>query len=106
MHGVSHLIRLPHPYPPLSAKTNKFNSIHPSRPIISYHIHTFFNLDVGRGLLLWERGEAQVWLHDAELGEEGLGLVVGDGGVDDDVVSGDPVDGGGDAVLVTAAGGC
>ena len=33
--------------------------------------------------------------------EEGLGLIVGDGGVDDDVLALVPVDGGGDAVLVT-----
>jgi hypothetical protein len=52
------------------------------------------------GLLLGQRGEAQVGLDDAELGEELLGLLVLDGGVDDDVVAGDPVDGGGDLVLV------
>ena len=34
------------------------------------------------------------------VGEEGRGLVGGDGGVDDDVVTLLPVDGGGDAVLV------
>jgi hypothetical protein len=51
-------------------------------------------------LLLGERGESEVRLDDAELGEEGLGLLVLDGGVHDDVLTGDPVDGCGDAVLV------
>ena len=51
-------------------------------------------------LLLRERGEAQVGLDDAEVGEELLGLVVLDAGGDDDVVAGDPVDRGGDLVLV------
>lgn len=55
----------------------------------------------GRGLLLWERGESEVWLDDAEVWEEGLGLLVLDAGVDDNIVSWDPVDGGGDPVLVT-----
>jgi len=58
------------------------------------------DLDGGRGLLLWQRGEAEIRLDDAEFGEEGLGLFVLDAGVHDDVVSGDPVDGCGDAVLV------
>lgn len=52
-------------------------------------------------LLLGERSESEVGLDDAELGEEVLGLVVADGGVDNDIVTGDPVDGGGDLVLVT-----
>lgn len=51
-------------------------------------------------LLLRERGEAQVGLDDAEVGEELFGLVVLDAGGDDDVVAGDPVDRGGDLVLV------
>ena len=51
-------------------------------------------------LLLRERGETQVGLDDAEVGEELLGLVVLDAGGDDDVVAGDPVDRGGDLVLV------
>ena len=51
-------------------------------------------------LLLRERGEAQVGLDDAEVGEELLGLLVLDAGGDDDVVAGDPVDRGGDLVLV------
>jgi hypothetical protein len=51
-------------------------------------------------LVLGQGGEAQVGLDDAEVGEELLGLLVGDGGSDNDIVTGDPVDGGGDAVLV------
>ena len=35
------------------------------------------------------------------LGEEGLGLLGADRGVDDDIVTLPPVDGGGDTVLVT-----
>lgn len=49
---------------------------------------------------LGKRSEAEVRLNNAEVGEQLLGLLVGDGGRDDDVVTGDPVDGGGDAVLV------
>ena len=51
-------------------------------------------------LLLRERGEAQVGLDDAEVGEELLGLLVLDRRVDNDVVARDPVDWGGDLVLV------
>lgn len=55
---------------------------------------------LGNNLLLGQRSESEVRLDDTELGEEGLGLLVLDGGVDNDVLTGDPVDGGGDAVLV------
>lgn len=55
----------------------------------------------GGGLLLGERSEAEVGLDDAELGEKLLGLLVVDGRVDNDIVTRDPVDGGGDLVLVT-----
>ena len=48
-----------------------------------------------------ERGRPQVWQVNGVLREEGLGLLVVDRGVDDDIVSLLPVDGGGDAVLVT-----
>lgn len=51
-------------------------------------------------LLGRERGEAEVRLDDAEVGEQLLGLLVGDRRGDNDIVAGDPVDGGGDAVLV------
>lgn len=47
-----------------------------------------------------QRGEAQVRLDGAQVGEQLGGLLALDGGVDNDVVAGDPVDGGGDAVLV------
>lgn len=62
--------------------------------------YLFVSRLLGTDLLLGQRGEAQVGLDDPELGEQGLGLLVADGGRDDDVVAGDPVDGGGDAVLV------
>jgi hypothetical protein len=55
---------------------------------------------LGENLLLGERGESEVRLDNAELGEEGLGLLVLDGGMDDDVLTRDPVDGCGDSVLV------
>ena len=42
-------------------------------------------------LLLGQRCEPQVGLDDAEVWEELLGLVVVDGGVDNDVVTWDPV---------------
>ena len=56
----------------------------------------------GSGLLLRERSESQVRLDNPEVGEEGLGLLVLDTRVDNDIVTRDPVDGGGDAVLVTS----
>jgi hypothetical protein len=52
------------------------------------------------GLLLRQRSESEVWLDNPEVGEEGLGLLVLDAGVHNHVISGDPVDRGGDAVLV------
>lgn len=57
---------------------------------------------LGSGLLLGQRSETKVRLDDAEVGEELLGLLVADAGVDDDIVTGNPVDGGGDLVLVTS----
>ena len=53
-------------------------------------------------LLLGERSEAQVRLHDLEVGEELLGQVVVHRRVDDDVVTRYPVDGGRHPVLVTS----
>lgn len=41
----------------------------------------------GRGLLLGEGSETEVGLDDVHLGEELLGLLALDGGVDDDVVT-------------------
>lgn len=55
---------------------------------------------LGDNLVLGQGSESEVGLDDAELGEEGLGLLVLDRGVDNDVLTGDPVNGGGDAVLV------
>ena len=53
-------------------------------------------------LLLGQGSEAQVRLNDAELWEELLGLIVVDGWVDNDIVTGNPVYRGGDLVLVTS----
>lgn len=51
-------------------------------------------------LVLGQRREPEVGLDDPEVREQLLGLLVGDAGVDDDVVTGNPVDRGGDLVLV------
>lgn len=51
-------------------------------------------------LLFGQRGKAEVGLDGAEVGEELLRLLVLDARGDDDVVAGNPVDGGGDLVLV------
>lgn len=45
-------------------------------------------------LLLWERSESQIRLNNSEVREEGLGLLVLNTGVDNDIVTGYPVDGG------------
>jgi hypothetical protein len=79
---------------PYHSKPQSFTS-HLSRYIQGY-------LDVSRGLLLWQRSESKIWLDDAELGEQGLGLVILDAGVDDNIISRDPVDWGGDTVLVAS----
>jgi hypothetical protein len=79
----------------------------------------FGELDVGARLLLGERSlqkfksahvhmhfytdhtyESEVWLDDAEIGEQSLCLVVLDRWVHDNVVAWDPVDRGCDPVLV------
>lgn len=44
-------------------------------------------LDVGGGLLLWQRSESEVWLDNSEIREEGLGLLVLDGGVDNHIIT-------------------
>jgi hypothetical protein len=46
-------------------------------------------MDVGGGLLLRQRGEAEVGLDDFHLGEQLLGLLALDGRVDDHVVTWD-----------------
>lgn len=51
--------------------------------------------------LLRSRSEAEVRLDGAEVREETSGLLALDGGVNDNIITGDPVDGGGDLVLVT-----
>jgi hypothetical protein len=53
----------------------------------------YVRLDVGAGLVLRKGSKSEVGLDNAEVGEEGLGLVVLDGGVDNDIVTGYPVDG-------------
>lgn len=55
----------------------------------------------GGGLGAGLGGKAEVRLDGLEAREEGGSLLVGDGGVDNDVVAVLPVGGGGDAVLVT-----
>jgi hypothetical protein len=64
------------------------------------HASPISTLNGSRSLLLWQRGESEVWLDDAELREQSLGLLVLDAGVDNNIISRNPVDGSGDAVLV------
>ena len=72
-----------------------------SCPIRHTHTHTHTPTHLGdSSLVLGQGSEAQVGLDDAEVGEELLGLLVLDAGGDDDVVTRDPVDRGGDLVLV------
>lgn len=49
-------------------------------------------------LLLGKRSEAEVWLDDAEVREELLGELVADAGVNNNIITGDPVDGSGDTM--------
>ena len=51
-------------------------------------------------LLRRQRSKAKVRLDGTEVGEQGLGLLALDGGVDNNIITGDPVDRGGDLVLV------
>jgi len=51
-------------------------------------------------LLLGQRGKSEVWLDDTELREQGLGLLILDARVDNNIVTRDPVDRGGNSVLV------
>lgn len=55
-----------------------------------------------RGLLLWQRGESEVWLDDVDLWEELLGLWGLDAWVNDNIITWHPVDWGGDTVLVAS----
>lgn len=74
------------------------------RRFFSLFYFIFFFLHFGScnpHLSLGQRSEAEVWLDNAEVGEQLLSLLVGDRGSDNDVVTDDPVDGGGDTVLVT-----
>lgn len=52
-------------------------------------------------LVIRQGSHTQVRLDSAELGEELLGLLVRDGGSDNDVIARHPVNGGGHTVLVT-----
>lgn len=54
----------------------------------------------GAGLLLRKWREAEIWLDNAQVGEDFLGLVRLDGWVNNHVVTWDPVDRGCDLVLV------
>lgn len=69
-----------------------------SRPAKAHHTSEYLG---GGGLLLWQRGRSKIWLDDLEFGEKGLGQFVADAGVDDNIITWDPVDWSGDAVLVT-----
>ena len=58
------------------------------------------DLDSSGGLLLGQRSESEVWLDDTEIREQCLSLLVLDAGVDNHIITGDPVDWGGDTVLI------
>jgi len=60
------------------------------------------NLDSSRSLLFWQRGKSEIWLDNAELREQCLCLIVLHAGVDNDIISRDPVDWCGDTVLVAS----
>ena len=66
---------------------------HDSRSLTSSNLQSHSplhsRLDGGAGLLLGERREAQVWLHDLEVREELLGQLVVDRRVHDHVITGD-----------------
>jgi len=64
--------------------------------------HLPSNSNSSRSLFLLEWGEAEVWLDYAEVREQLLGLLVLDTGVDDNIITRDPVDGCSDSVLVTS----
>lgn len=85
-------------FPSISYPSKSLNYHH--RSLSPTILLTSTNL-CGSGLLLWQRGKSEVWLDNAEVGEQGLGLLVLDAGVDNHIISGDPVDGSGDAVLVS-----
>ena len=68
----------------------------------SLHRASLANLNRSRSLVLWQRGKSEIWLDNSELGEEGLGLVVLHAGVNNDIVTWDPVDWGGDSVLIAS----
>ena len=71
---------------------------------LHFYFHCYSKLliyNTNKIILDLERGRPQVWQVSGVLREEDLGLVVGDRRMDDDVVTLLPVDGGGDAVLVT-----
>jgi hypothetical protein len=53
-----------------------------------------------KNLLLGQRRKAKIGLDNTVLREQRLGLLGVDAGVHDHIITGDPVDGGGDAVLV------
>jgi len=60
----------------------------------------FGDLDGSRSLLLWQRSESEIWLDNSELREQGLGLIVLDTRMDNHIVARDPVDWGGNTMLV------
>jgi len=74
------------------------NSCSATRPFLPFSF--IIRLKSRGGLLLWQRGKSEVWLNDTEFGEQGLGLLVLDAGVDNHIITRDPVDWGGDTMLV------
>ncbi|KAA8576395.1 hypothetical protein EYC84_006525 [Monilinia fructicola] len=64
--------------------------------IIICHIYCSY---ICRCLLLWQRCESKIWLNNAEVWEKGLGLLVLDTGVNNHIITWNPVDRSSDAVL-------
>jgi len=72
-----------------------------SLPFFFFFIFILFPQSTHSSRLLRRGSEAEVRLDGAEVGEETSGLLALDGGMNDNIITGDPVDGGGDLVLVT-----
>ena len=79
-------------------------------PKLHFYFHWYRALRLRAKLLIYdtnnvilnlEGGCPQVWQVNGVLREEGFGLIVADRRVDDDILTLLPVDGGGNAVLVT-----
>lgn len=67
--------------------------------IVIHHINCY--LYSSGGLVLWQWCEAEVWSDNADVGEDLLGILCLNAGVDNNIVTRNPVDWGRNLVLVT-----